>query len=76
MGMPIDVPICNAGVLFGELRQVRGLELHFVVNHLGHFLLVNRLLHRVREATQGREARSGQHRTGNCARYRAARCSA
>lgn len=54
MGLPIDMLICNAGVLYGELRQVRGLELHFVVNHLGHFILVNRLLHRVLAAPQGR----------------------
>lgn len=54
MGVPIDMLICNAGVLFGELRQARGLEMHFVVNHLGHFILVNRLLHRVLEAPQGR----------------------
>jgi NAD(P)-dependent dehydrogenase (short-subunit alcohol dehydrogenase family) len=54
MGVPIDALICNAAVLFGELRQVKGLEMHFVVNHLGHFVLVNRLLHRVRDAVQGR----------------------
>lgn len=54
MGLAIDMLICNAGVLFGELRQVRGLEMHFVVNHLGHFVLANRLLHRVREAAEGR----------------------
>jgi NAD(P)-dependent dehydrogenase (short-subunit alcohol dehydrogenase family) len=54
MGTPIDMFICNAGVLFGELRQFRGLETHFVVNHLGHFILVNRLLHRLIEARQGR----------------------
>jgi NAD(P)-dependent dehydrogenase (short-subunit alcohol dehydrogenase family) len=44
MGAPIDMLICNAGVLFSGLRQVRGIEMHFVVNHLGHFILVNRLL--------------------------------
>ncbi|HEY8519724.1 MAG TPA: SDR family NAD(P)-dependent oxidoreductase [Gammaproteobacteria bacterium] len=54
MGAPIDVLICNAGMLLGELRQVRGIEMHFVVNHLGHFILVNRLLHRVLAAPQGR----------------------
>jgi len=50
----IDILICNAGVLLNEWRQVRGLEMHFVVNHLGHFLLVNRLLERVLAAPEGR----------------------
>ena len=54
MGTPIDIVICNAAVLFGELRQVRGIEMHFLVNHLGHFILVNRLLRRVLAAPQGR----------------------
>jgi NAD(P)-dependent dehydrogenase (short-subunit alcohol dehydrogenase family) len=54
MDVPIDILICNAGVLFGELRQVRGIEMHFAVNHLGHFVLVNRLLHRVLAAREGR----------------------
>jgi NAD(P)-dependent dehydrogenase (short-subunit alcohol dehydrogenase family) len=51
---PLDGLICNAGVLLTELKQVRGLEMQFVVNHLGHFILVNRLLDRVTSAPQGR----------------------
>lgn len=51
---PIDALVCNAGVLLTELQQVRGLEMQFVVNHLGHFILVNRLLGRVLAAPQGR----------------------
>ena len=54
MGEPLDMLICNAGVLFREHRQVGDLELHFVVNHLGHFLLVNRLLDELIAAPQGR----------------------
>jgi WW domain-containing oxidoreductase len=55
LGMPIDGLICNAGIMvLGELRQVRGIEQHFFVNHLGHFLLVNRLLPQVKAAPQGR----------------------
>jgi NAD(P)-dependent dehydrogenase (short-subunit alcohol dehydrogenase family) len=54
MGTPIDALVCNAGVLLTELQQVRGLEMQFVVNHLGHFILVNRLLQRVTAAPQGR----------------------
>jgi NAD(P)-dependent dehydrogenase (short-subunit alcohol dehydrogenase family) len=54
MNTPIDALVCNAGVLLTDLQQVRGLELQFVVNHLGHFILVNRLLERVTSAPQGR----------------------
>ena len=54
MDTPVDALICNAGVLLTDLQQVRGLELQFVVNHLGHFLLTNRLLDRVTAAPQGR----------------------
>jgi NAD(P)-dependent dehydrogenase (short-subunit alcohol dehydrogenase family) len=51
---PIDVLICNAGMLLAELQQARGMEIQFVVNHLGHFILANRLLDRVTAAPQGR----------------------
>jgi len=52
---PIDVLICNAGIMaLPELQQKYGLELQFVTNHLGHFILVNRLLNRVKEAPAGR----------------------
>jgi len=54
MNTPIDALVCNAGVLLTELQQVRGLEMQFVVNHLGHFILTNRLLDKVIEAPQGR----------------------
>lgn len=50
----VDVLICNAGMLLHELQQVRGLEMQFVVNHLGHFILTNRLLDLVTAAPQGR----------------------
>lgn len=51
---PLDALVCNAGIVLGDHQTVRGLELQFAVNHLGHFLLVNRLLPRVRAAPQGR----------------------
>ena len=53
---PIDILICNAGYRGGgnERQLVNGVEKHFVVNHLGHFVLVNRLLDRLFPATQGR----------------------
>jgi NAD(P)-dependent dehydrogenase (short-subunit alcohol dehydrogenase family) len=54
LDVPVDALVCNAGVLQMQLQQVRGLEMQFVVNHLGHFILVNRLLDRVIAAQQGR----------------------
>ncbi len=55
LGMPIDVLMCNAGIMaLPKLEQVYGLEKHFVVNHLGHFILAHGLLDQVRAAPQGR----------------------
>jgi NAD(P)-dependent dehydrogenase (short-subunit alcohol dehydrogenase family) len=54
LDVPLDILVCNAGLLFRDHRETNGLELHFLVNHLGHFLLVHRLLDRVRAAPQGR----------------------
>ena len=55
MGQPIDMLICNAGVMeIQALEQVNGIEKQFVVNHLGHFVLVNQLLDQVISAPQGR----------------------
>ena len=54
-GEPIDAVICNAGIMaIPELEQVNGIEKHFAVNHLGHFILVNQLLDSVNAADQGR----------------------
>jgi len=55
LGQPIDVLICNAGIMaLPELQQKYGLEMQFLTNHLGHFVLVNRLLESVKQATAGR----------------------
>ena len=53
---PIDILVCNAGVRGGgnERLLVNGVERHFAINHLGHFLFVNRLLERLYLAWQGR----------------------
>ena len=60
----IDMLILNAGVVYGDLRQVYGMERQFVVNHLGHFLLTQRVLDLVKAAPQGRVVTvgSGNHR--------------
>ena len=55
LGVPLDMLICNAGIMAPpRLELVRGLEKQFVVNHLGHFLLVQRLLGAVQAARAGR----------------------
>ena len=54
MKTPVDILICNAGLNVPTLEQVNGIEKHFAVHHLSHFILVNRLLHRVKAARQGR----------------------
>ena len=53
---PIDMLICNAGYRGGgdERQLINGVEKHFVINHLGHFILVNRLLARLYVSSQGR----------------------
>lgn len=53
---PIDMLVCNAGYRGGgnERQLIGGVEKHFVINHLGHFILVNRLLARLYIAEQGR----------------------
>jgi NAD(P)-dependent dehydrogenase (short-subunit alcohol dehydrogenase family) len=56
ISQPLDILVCNAGYLggSGEPQFVDGIEKHFAVNHLGHFVLVNRLLGRLYIANQGR----------------------
>ena len=54
MNLPLDIVICNAGLFGGGYKQINGVERQFAVNHLSHFILVNRLLDKVRAAPQGR----------------------
>jgi NAD(P)-dependent dehydrogenase (short-subunit alcohol dehydrogenase family) len=55
MNVPLDGLICNAGIVaVPERVVVNGVEKHFCVNHLGHFILVNQLLDHVIAAEQGR----------------------
>jgi NAD(P)-dependent dehydrogenase (short-subunit alcohol dehydrogenase family) len=47
---PFDAIVANAGVANLQSAQVRyGVEMHFLVNHLGHFVLVNELADRLRD---------------------------
>jgi NAD(P)-dependent dehydrogenase (short-subunit alcohol dehydrogenase family) len=53
---PLDILVCNAGYMGGRGQRelINGIEKHFVINHLGHFVLVNRLLDRLYRSLQGR----------------------
>ena len=54
-GVPIDMLICNAGIYNApHLELAQGVEKQFAVNHLSHFILVNRLVDLVKAAPQGR----------------------
>ncbi|XP_064386882.1 retinol dehydrogenase 11-like [Halichondria panicea] len=51
----IDVLLNNAGVMYPEYCATEdGFELHMGVNHLGHFLLTNLLLERLKESQPSR----------------------
>lgn len=56
LNAPVDILICNAGYRGGgdQPPLTNGVERHFAINHLGHFLLVNRLLERLYLSWQGR----------------------
>ncbi len=55
LGLGLDILICNAGInTFGELELVNGVEKIFVVNYLGHFVLVGQLLPLMLAAGSGR----------------------
>ena len=55
IGEPIDMLICNAGIMaLPELQQVNGIERQFFVNHLGHFAFATGMIGQVRAARQGR----------------------
>jgi WW domain-containing oxidoreductase len=52
LGRPLDVIITNAGIMCPKTLELKsGIEHQFFVNHVGHFLLVNRLLDLVPDRT-------------------------
>jgi dehydrogenase/reductase SDR family protein 13 len=53
-GQGVDVLVNNAGVAGTRSVSRDGYDLTYAVNHLGHFLLTNLLLPRLRESTDGR----------------------
>ena len=51
----LDVLVNNAGVVLSERHvSADGLEMTFATNHLGHFLLTDLLLHRLKASTPSR----------------------
>lgn len=56
LNTPIDILVCNAGYRGGgnDRELINGVEKHFVINHLGHFILINRLMERLYLAWQAR----------------------
>jgi NAD(P)-dependent dehydrogenase (short-subunit alcohol dehydrogenase family) len=65
-GEPLDVVIANAGVMampFGKTAD--GFETQFGTNHLGHFVLVNRVATLMRKCGRLINLSSAGHRTSN-----------
>ncbi|EHA8586482.1 short-chain dehydrogenase TIC 32, chloroplastic [Cocos nucifera] len=49
MDLPLNILINNAGVMFCPYQLSEdGIEMHFATNHLGHFLLTNLLLEKMK----------------------------
>ncbi|URE21690.1 retinol dehydrogenase [Musa troglodytarum] len=53
MDLPLNILINNAGVMFCPYQLSRdGIEMQFATNHLGHFLLTNLLLEKMRSTAK------------------------
>lgn len=52
--LPLHLLVNNAGIAGTRGLTADGFELHFGVNHLGHFLLTNLLLERIRQSAPAR----------------------
>jgi len=52
LALPLDAIVANAGIAALPTLQTRhGVEMQFLVNHVGHFALVNQLVEIVRDGT-------------------------
>jgi NAD(P)-dependent dehydrogenase (short-subunit alcohol dehydrogenase family) len=51
---PIDMLICNAGVIHTDFQRVNGMDRTPAINHLGHFLFASRLRQAMERAEQAR----------------------
>ena len=55
LNIPIDIIICNAGIMAPKhLSHAHGLEMQFATNYMGHYILVRRLLDKLKSAEAGR----------------------
>ena len=62
-GVQLDAVVCNAGIMaVPRLEQAFGYELQFFNNHIGHFILVTRLLDQLTEDARVVIVSSGAHR--------------
>jgi NAD(P)-dependent dehydrogenase (short-subunit alcohol dehydrogenase family) len=62
-GRPFDVVIANAGVMAcPQSKTTDGFETHFGTNHLGHFVLVNRIISLFKPGSRLINLSSGGHR--------------
>ncbi|XP_039129194.1 short-chain dehydrogenase TIC 32 B, chloroplastic-like [Dioscorea cayenensis subsp. rotundata] len=53
MNLPLNILINNAGVMFCPYQLSEdGIEMHFATNHLGHFLLTNLLLDKMKSTAK------------------------
>jgi len=65
-GKPFDVVIANAGVMATPFRHTAdGFEMQFGTNHLGHFVLVNRIAPLIRKGGRLINLASAGHRFSN-----------
>jgi len=63
LGRPLDVVLCNAGVMAVPTLEVKhGLELQFLTNHVGHFMLVSALVATLAERGRVVVVSSAAHR--------------
>jgi WW domain-containing oxidoreductase len=65
LGRPVDRVVANAGIMMlPRLEQCHGLEKQFVVNYLGHFMLINGILGAIPQQAGARIVimSSGAHR--------------
>jgi NAD(P)-dependent dehydrogenase (short-subunit alcohol dehydrogenase family) len=62
LGEKLDVLLCNAGIMALPERTVRhGLELQFLTNHMGHFMLVNGAMEALADDARVVVVSSGAH---------------